>query len=554
MFWRRYGVFVLVYLVCIAAFASLQVWKYADFALMGQLLGEDRSIDPEVVVIDLNAHLGQVRAPLAGVLETICGTSMAPRGAMHCTRGANALPKLIVLDVEFIENRGDPAEVDRLARVITALRGAGVRVYGAVLPSNPPGVQTGQPAGGRPIERLYSLLSGYGHTELWVVPFLRGFAWYDPEIETKDGVRIEALPLNVVKSARQSAQPTPVHDTRIVPLGAHQDFGQSVHSVPFPRSFAFTNDDWVLIGDALGEGEKTPTRIAAGDRSGFELLAWALADEKKRTEAETSNGAARYEPHVDVALMLILLALFSGLAVVVYRLIFSRVRARRFCFTLSFVGAVLVSLGALALLELLLLANHQLYSQVTLVAAGIVIASAVTARWTARDVHHQRFLVSLSMSAQGLVETERFDVFISYARDPENAAWVEQNVYRPLSQTLHENGQPLKVFFDRENLAVGAAWYERIVRAIHGSARFVAVYSAGYFDRWFCRDELELAMLKPFEGSPFIVPISRVGNAVPRRYLGIQFIDVDRNPGFIAEIVRSIHAAEATNQGNCAPR
>src|SRR5262249_4786795 len=279
------------------------------------------------------------------------------------------------------------------------------------------------------------------------------------------------------------ARPTVVRETRIVPLGSHQDFLQSEHTYPLPRSFAFANDDWVLIGDDLAEREYAGKggQSTFGVRSGFELLAWALVDEKDRTQMATASGAPVYEPHVDIGLMLILLVAFSLLAAVAYRQIFARIRTRRYSYTLSFLGAVLIAVVGMGALEMVLISNHQLFSQVTLVSAGIVTASALTARWTVVDVRHQRFLTSLWARAAKVGDADRYDVFISYARDPENAAWVEANLYRPLCEKTGADGNPLRVFFDRETLIVGSEWYNRIVGAIYGSRIFVAVYSAGYF-------------------------------------------------------------------------
>ena len=547
-FWKRYGLYIALYLAVIAAFASVRVWKYVDFAILSQMLGQNRTLDPEIVAVDLNAPLGHVRPPLADVLETICKPHDPAAETLTCTRSGEKLPKLVVIDVEFINNRGDPAIVARLVRDIKALRAAGVRVYGAVLPSNDPGDQNGKAEDERAVEEIYGVLSGYGHTKLDVVPFFRGgVTWYEPVIEFPNGSRLEALPLNVVKSARESALPTAVHDERIVPIGSHAAFLEAIHRAPLPADFEFTADDWVLIGDVRGERDLAASGNGPdlAGRTGFELLAFALDDEKKRTEGDTANGAARYEPHVDVFLMLILLALFSAASVVAYRLIFARLRTRRACFSLSLGGALLVTFAALYLLELVLVANHQIYAQLTLVSVGIITAGALTARWTVADVHHTRFLTGLWADAERVGDGERFDVFISYARDPENAAWVEEHVYRPLSQMRRADGTPLRVFFDRDSIKAGNDWYRRIVTAIYRSERFVAVYSKGYFERWFCRDELELAMLRAGGGKPFIVPLSRVGGAIPKRYASIQFVDVERNPNFIDEVALSVRDAGA---------
>jgi hypothetical protein len=542
---RRWIKYVFVYVLIVGAVALVPFWKYVDFALLGQMLGEDRTLDPELVAIDLNAHLGHVRPPLADVLEAICRPANAAAAELTCTRPYAERPKLVVLDVEFIANRGDQRIVDRLVRDIKALRAANMRVYGAVLPSNDPGDQSAQRENERAVEKIYSLLSGYGHTELFVIPFLQGFAWYEPTVDFPNGSRMEALPLNIVKSARQSSQPTAVKETRIVPIGSHRDFLQSVHSYPLPATYQFTNDDWVLVGDILGEREVAAKQngVNLGERTGFELLAWALDDEKKRTETDTTNGATRFEPHVDAGLLVILLLLFSALAVAAYRYAFARLKTRRYCFTLSLAAALGVTFGAFVLLELVLFANHQLFARVSLIAVGIVTAGALTARWTVSDVRHERFLTSLWASAAQGRNPPVYDVFISYARDPENAKWVEENVYEPLSRTLGPDGRPLRIFLDREVLSAGHDWYQRIVQAIYGSKRFVAIYSAGYFDRWFCRDELELAMLRSSGGSQFIVPVSRVGSAIPKRYGAIQFVDAGK-PGFLDEVIRSIRTAD----------
>jgi hypothetical protein len=50
-------------------------------------------------------------------------------------------------------------------------------------------------------------------------------------------------------------------------------------------------------------------------------------------------------------------------------------------------------------------------------------------------------------------------------------------------------------------------------------------------------------MLRSSGGSQFIVPVSRVGSAIPKRYGAIQFVDAGK-PGFLDEVIRSIRTAD----------
>ena len=69
----------------------------------------------------------------------------------------------------------------------------------------------------------------------------------------------------------------------------------------------------------------------------------------------------------------------------------------------------------------------------------------------------------------------RYDVFISYARDAENAKWVERNVLEPLERASKADGSRYRICFDRKTIKVGYSWYSTQVDAICQTAYFIPV-------------------------------------------------------------------------------
>jgi hypothetical protein len=556
--WKRYGRYVALWLAIVTAFAFIPYWHYADILLYASLSGSTQRVDlsSRLLPIDLGVapksgvRAAPLRRQVTEVLRMLrCGTQRTASGGCDLSRQFVLYrPRFIVLDIEFTENckGSDPRVESDLEAMLQDLISNGVDIYGI----NEPLVADPSPqerlnnctASGGPVQRDEAIygrgyVSGVGHTLMQALPapLPNDVAWYPAWYEISPGVDLEALPL-LITDIDQERDPT--HDVDYVSFGIGPSCvfagcgAQSalITLADMPKNVARLQGLNDVHGIVVIGNQPTETRIDG--RTGFEILNWAISDRLRNSKHQLAQ----------TWLMLFFTAVFSFLAAWAFLIIFRAVRTRKYCFTIAFTGAVLVSLVELAALVALFLAFNQIYTQIVLPGVGILAASFATLLWMVDTVRHERFLNMLAAQRRG---GEQYDVFISYARDPVNARWVEENVYRPLSLVTGADGKPLRIFFDRQVLTVGMDWYARIVGGVYGSRFFIPVYSQDYFNRWFCRDELELALIRSRDNpNLFVLPLLRAAQKVPRRYRAIQYIDAEGDRAFIDQVVRIVTGGE----------
>lgn len=88
----------------------------------------------------------------------------------------------------------------------------------------------------------------------------------------------------------------------------------------------------------------------------------------------------------------------------------------------------------------------------------------------------------------------RYDVFISYRRDPLAEEWVH-NTFKQLFKThLREavGGRPVEIFIDTEGIAEGDAWPERLKNALAHSRCMVSILMPSYFHSEWCVREFAI--------------------------------------------------------------
>ena len=138
-----------------------------------------------------------------------------------------------------------------------------------------------------------------------------------------------------------------------------------------------------------------------------------------------------------------------------------------------------------------------------------------------------------------------YDVFISYAHEPpEHKAWVKAQVLGPLAALRGPNGSPLRIFFDESAIKVGRQWKAEIELALLGTRCFIPVYSERYFDRPYCREEIEMADQLRIEGRLRMFPVAREVAAIPERYLRkLQYIDAHGDRPFAADLCEQVAAS-----------
>ena len=67
------------------------------------------------------------------------------------------------------------------------------------------------------------------------------------------------------------------------------------------------------------------------------------------------------------------------------------------------------------------------------------------------------------------------------------------------------------------------------------------MYSERYFERPYCREEIEIADQLRIEGRLRMFPVARTVAGIPERYLRkVQYIDAGANPQFMADLIAQL--------------
>jgi hypothetical protein len=97
-------------------------------------------------------------------------------------------------------------------------------------------------------------------------------------------------------------------------------------------------------------------------------------------------------------------------------------------------------------------------------------------------------------AADGHLEREgpgRYDLFISYAHADDTEGTVTALVEEIKARQRRIDGQPMRIFFDREGIRDLDDWEMRILSALRESRVMIAMLSPAYFGSKYCRKEWE---------------------------------------------------------------
>ena len=517
----RGSIYGAVFIAIVGAAAFLAAdWHVVDARVLTALLASapQLPLEPGVVPVDLNADAGALRPPLLRLLQGIDAHA----------RAGGTRPRAIAFDIAFTRDGGNPALLGALETALRDLTRDGVELYGA-FHFDPNGTGRYDPSFADAHEpRIYQYLTS-GHSELHDIVGLP-LVTYMPVLRPTQDSAYKALPLLVTQGRAAGALGPPDDRPIIVRTGSHDDFIRVAS-----RGVAGTlADSAALAGAIVVVGNIKTELVHYDERSGFELLVWAIDD---RVAAGLQAGYAA--PYLDTGLMLVLTAVLSAVAFGAFALVFRRFRGRPVALPAAIAAALIVPAAGLAFVEAQLVGRGLLFPQISLPIIAIAAAAGVSAWWARDAIRRDRLLSELHGSRRA--EVVRYDVFISYARDPANARWVEDNVLAPLYAARRPDGKPLAVFFDRHAIKVGYAWYATIVDAICESKYFLPIYSRDYFSRPFCVDELNVAMVRRVDNPSFhILPVAHECGSVPARYANVQYVEAEREPAFMDHILETI--------------
>lgn len=532
--------------LAVAVLAVSGLWRPIDHWIFGHLfLREPPALFDGAALVDVPHDRSVVeehrfrmhRERVAAVLLDLAG---------WIERGGTA-PAAVVLDIAFLK----PADegIDAVLAALARLRrvAPGCAVFGAVMPWKESAPEPDPGYALRHVAEIYDRLDGTGHTVFAQHGRLLLYAGSIRLAAAGRGaeVRLPALPIVIARRLFRLA-PDAEPDTVLVPLGTGGS--PPVVKARFEGETArlARAADWreagaasiLIVGD-LARDVENPYR-----RPGPELFAWALSDlathSRDRSVREPLNRPGFAAMEILAAALLV--AAFFTLAL---RWRLARVdpeRADRALWVLGLGawGAATVTLAVAA--AAFLLADRVIPLALPFIGAGLAAVACVLVadRWLSQvigDAH--RFM-------RAFPQRFRYDVFVSYSRESANAAWVERHVVEPLRAARNARGEPLEVFFDRSEIAVGERWEDRILSSLAASRVFMPVYSTDYFDKPYCRLESELASLlqKAQRGPVAVLPVWR-GGPVPDAYQAVQYVDASRDEAFMERLMPAVTAAVA---------
>lgn len=452
-----------------------------------------------------------------------------------------APPRTVLIDIWLSSN---PAGAQAVIKGIAALRAKGAKVYAAVDPKDRHGKNTADFMKSHHEAIYSSVLDGYGHTQL---DYGFGVLKYERELVLPmpaGEIRLPALPVRAaIEAERADALPASL----VIPLGADAVFKPFTHRLigaagriepAIPADASLT---YALIGSFAEDSDNVLKR------PGPLLLAWALSD------LLAGKASVAREPLNHPLALLGLAALAALLAWGTFELSFRIVRARVAPSRWSALARRLALAAFLVSAAMLLCAGGivLLAGRVIPVAFPMACAALGSAfawlgarRWVANEQ------VRREMAEGGEERAVQYDVFVSYAHDPsENKAWVKSAIVAPLAALRHADGTPYRIFFDEAAIKVGRQWKTEIELALLGTRCFLPVYSERYFERPYCREEIEMADQLRIEGRLRMFPVARAVEGVPERYLRkVQYIDARANLEFLGELT-----AQITDTGAAAP-
>jgi hypothetical protein len=451
-----------------------------------------------------------------------------------------APPRTVLIDIWLSSN---PAGAEAVIKGIAALRARGSRVYAAVDPRDRHGKNTADFMKTHHEAIYSSALDGYGHTQL---DYGFGVLKYERDLVlpmAAGEMHLPALPVRAVMEAeRAGALPSSL----VIPLGADAVFKPFTHRLTDatgriePAIPAGASLTYAIIGSFAEDSDNVLKR------PGPLLLAWALSD------LLAGKASVAREPLNHPAALLGLAALAALLAWAAFELAFRIVRGRiapmrwnalaRLLALAAFLlsAVILLFAGGIALLAGRVI---PVAYPVACAALGAAFAWLGARRWVANEQ------VRRELTQSGEERAVQYDVFVSYAHDPaENKAWVKSAIVAPLAALRHADGTSYRIFFDEAAIKVGRQWKTEIELALLGTRCFVPVYSERYFERPYCREEIEIADQLRIEGRLRMFPVARAVEGVPERYLRkVQYLDTHANPEFMRELIAQITDTGAAN-------
>lgn len=532
---KRMAGLLALYVLGLSLVSLGEFWREGDMWLVARsgLLGKPAPLNQRLVIIDI---------PLTGGSKDRAQERHAIASALNLL-AREPKPDAVVLDIDISDS---PGGLDALYDAIEQIRKEEIDFYAAANPSaegmavladsSDPSDQSMTPDYYEGKASIYDDVP-HGHT---IMKSLHGVLWYDASF-TLWNQTIEALPIVIDNKGEMTGE----QGERLVRLGSEAEreriawnFKEGVSGGGAFQSRSGDSPEQPILDDAvviLGSLSKRDFNRYV-DRFGMEILAWAIND---RLANVSTHPRVIQGPGWVVGATTLMSLVVMGLFRESFRRLPSQRRRLWLLGTASVVATVLIFAGLVWVLKL----AGNIYPQWSLVLAGIALSAGLTGYALSRQL--VRDALKRDMESSERIAADQYDVFISYSRTPENLKWVSEHVYPALAAAKRADGSPLRVFFDKDSIHLGTSWYEKLALAIQGSRYFVPVYSKDYFEKGFCRFEMELAAIRRVHEPNFILPLARVTTGVPAGYQQINFIDVSEQPDYLEKVLEIVRREPA---------
>jgi TIR domain/CHASE2 domain len=519
---------MLVLAVWMPAWHDLDV-KFFDWLATSR----EAALSTDIALVDIRswdvADIPGDRRTIAAFLDTLATSGQKPRA--------------VALDISFGPCLSKPCDANwasARAALVGALRKASIAGIDVYATEEVPVDATDDVIGPPPPHdsAIYAQLKGAAHTGFTVVPG-SSFLFYRVCYPASNGLDHDLW--SMATQLLPGFDPTQACDTEHRPVlvgpaidTAPPTFYQIDKSGPFPKGAELAGK-YVIVGTMRFD------RPSYSDRSGPELLAWALTDELALAQSAVSL-QGYYQAKPQNGMLLFLIPLFSAIVVLAFTAVYFTARrlklrsARRFLPWLASFVAFVAGTIVFGAFEVWMLFSHEIQPQVTLISIGMLLAAILCA------VRAEQIQFDESATIE-IPQTEKYDydVFISYAH--EEGPWVFEHVYAPLRDAKTADGRSLSIFFDTSTIRVGSAWQDKIALAIDASRFVVAVYSDIYFQKPYCRFEIRRAHRKWIgagEQPRCVLPVMRGHPVILQAVDDIQAKSVDDDPDVVAKVVAEI--------------
>jgi hypothetical protein len=532
------GVYVAVMIA--AALCMPKEWDWAVFQWLSARVAPSFSQDVSIVDVAWDpADIPSDRRRVAAFLDGLVASKQRPAA--------------VILDIEFgpclSKPCGEPMASARNA-LIAGIRAA-TRYFPVYATEEPSVNRDDEPSG--PLdpqdEQIYGAVSGAAQTRFTSIPNSAGLFYRVcyPDVpfvneagDVEGSESVWAMVVRVLTTSRVFASSPPCETNHIpVRLGPPISLAPpNVYPFSGARAFhdyaQFDSKTFVIVGTIKYD------RSPYTDRSGPELVGWALSN--ALDQGSLVGRESYYDAQPQNAMLVLLVPMFSGLAIVAFVALFSqlkRTRLRSWRRALPWISsglAAVFGIAVFAAFELWLLASHHIAPQVSLVALGVVLASGLSGLRGFQLLADEENAIDAAPT-----ETYDYDVFISYAH--EEGAWVYEHVYAPFRDAVLSNGKKLSVFFDTSSIRTGTGWQTKLALAIDGSRVIVPVYSDVYFTKPYCRFEIMRAHRKwvlAGEESRCVLPVMRGHPKIYSTVDDIQALSIDDQPELVAQLVSEI--------------